>query len=47
MESCPGGGSRMVGSCPVGIVLVGSGPSGDLSWWGFVPSGELFWWGLA
>ena len=25
-----------------GIVLVGSGPSRDLSWWGVVPSGDFF-----
>ena len=30
---------------------MGSGPSGELSWWGVVlvvnrPSGELSWWGI-
>ena len=32
--SCPEWGFFLVGSCPVGIVLVGSGPSGELFWWG-------------
>ena len=56
MGNCPGGEWTYNGELSLmkilpggelyrwGSVLVGSGPSRDLSWWEVVQSGDLFWW---